>query len=381
MKQKLQFSKGTALLSHFLKNQWKLLVLTIFIFNIQYQNCQGQAGTALDFDGFDDFVEADNSFDFYSGDFTVEVWFKAAPVSSLGTASSIFNLIDENQTNESAFYLGLNFNGFGHPDNGKMRVNVRPGFDFIGGENFYSTTALDDNTWHHVALTRKSDGFLRLYIDGTLNATSSNAVANITSAKDGLINIGRNAPNAPRLFKGQLDEVRVWTVGLETSDISSLYNKTFTGVSTCLDVYYKFDDGSGTTASNSSSQSSPSRSASLYNMNNSDWVSSSVGVTSANISGCSTLPVELISFIGKIGEDKVSADLVWQTASEENNEGFEIERSQDGKNWETLGFVERELTNEQGGFYSSLDASDVSEFTTTGVHAFNQDAFELVLRV
>ncbi|MEM9917685.1 MAG: T9SS type A sorting domain-containing protein [Bacteroidota bacterium] len=49
------------------------------------------------------------------------------------------------------------------------------------------------------------------------------------------------------------------------------------------------------------------------------------------------LPVELLSFEGKMQEGKAMLD--WQTASELNNEGFEIQRSLDGKNWKVLDFV------------------------------------------
>jgi hypothetical protein len=49
------------------------------------------------------------------------------------------------------------------------------------------------------------------------------------------------------------------------------------------------------------------------------------------------LPVELSYFKG---ENTTAGNLLtWQTASEENNEGFDIQRSADGKNWEILDFV------------------------------------------
>ena len=50
------------------------------------------------------------------------------------------------------------------------------------------------------------------------------------------------------------------------------------------------------------------------------------------------LPVELTFFRGEMTEQGVA--LTWQTASEEINEGFEVQRSVDGENWEVLDFVE-----------------------------------------
>ena len=52
----------------------------------------------------------------------------------------------------------------------------------------------------------------------------------------------------------------------------------------------------------------------------------------------SILPVELVSFHGEIISKEIQ--LHWQTASEINNRGFDIEKSIDGKNWEVLDFVE-----------------------------------------
>lgn len=51
----------------------------------------------------------------------------------------------------------------------------------------------------------------------------------------------------------------------------------------------------------------------------------------------SVLPVELIKFSGK--EENNSALLEWTTASEKNNQGFDIEKSNDGINFSKMGFV------------------------------------------
>ena len=65
------------------------------------------------------------------------------------------------------------------------------------------------------------------------------------------------------------------------------------------------------------------------------------------------LPVELTFFKGKLTEQ--GSELTWQTASEKNNEGFEIERSQDGENWETLDFVQGYGTTTETENYNYTD--------------------------
>lgn len=50
-----------------------------------------------------------------------------------------------------------------------------------------------------------------------------------------------------------------------------------------------------------------------------------------------SLPVTLLSFNVDNKESRV--ELAWSTAKEQDNKGFEIERSPDGKDWENIGFV------------------------------------------
>ncbi|MBZ0200975.1 MAG: T9SS type A sorting domain-containing protein, partial [Ignavibacteriaceae bacterium] len=67
----------------------------------------------------------------------------------------------------------------------------------------------------------------------------------------------------------------------------------------------------------------------------------------------SYVPVELISFKGKIENEKIT--LSWQTASELNNRGFQIEKSFDKENWFSIGFIEGKGTSTKINNYSFTD--------------------------
>lgn len=54
--------------------------------------------------------------------------------------------------------------------------------------------------------------------------------------------------------------------------------------------------------------------------------------------GATPLPVELVYFRAFPNGDEV--DLQWATASEQNNRGFEVQRSVNGKDWQKIGFIE-----------------------------------------
>ena len=66
-----------------------------------------------------------------------------------------------------------------------------------------------------------------------------------------------------------------------------------------------------------------------------------------------TVPVELISFIAEVQNEKVV--LSWSTATETNNNGFEIQRSNNGKSFATIGFVPGNGTTVKPNNYSYVD--------------------------
>ncbi len=94
---------------------------------------------------------------------------------------------------------------------------------------------------------------------------------------------------------------------------------------------------------------------------NVDW--STVGLVADIYRAQETLPIELLSFNG---ENKgITNHLFWTTATEENNRGFEIERSLDGITFETIGFIEGKGTTSQKSNYLFIDES-----LKNGVHYY-----------
>ena len=77
------------------------------------------------------------------------------------------------------------------------------------------------------------------------------------------------------------------------------------------------------------------------------------------VDGCDDpLPVELIDFKALRADKKeVGVVLEWQTATETNNHGFEIERSSFGDHWEYIGFVDGNGTTTEINTYSWTDDS------------------------
>jgi len=84
------------------------------------------------------------------------------------------------------------------------------------------------------------------------------------------------------------------------------------------------------------------------------------------LGGGSPLPVELVSFTAKLNKNDVL--LLWTTATEVNNYGFEVqrahlrskERNYAGANWESLGFVEGHGNSNSPKNYSFVDSKTLS---------------------
>ncbi|MBL8378811.1 MAG: cadherin-like domain-containing protein [Burkholderiales bacterium] len=110
------------------------------------------------------------------------------------------------------------------------------------------------DTWVHVAVTYNA-GVVKAYANGTLVDTY-NGSGNITDAYPALNNlsIGGRENTAAQRFVGLIDEVRVWNVERSAAQIQAAYNAALTGAEAGLVGYWRFNETSGTTALDSSTQ-------------------------------------------------------------------------------------------------------------------------------
>lgn len=87
--------------------------------------------------------------------------------------------------------------------------------------------------------------------------------------------------------------------------------------------------------------------------------------------GAAALPIEMVSFTAKPTE--YGNQLVWQTASETQNVGFEIEKSQDGRIFERIGFVSGNGTTHLRQTYNFLDPNVAKSVTYYRLKQVNSD--------
>jgi hypothetical protein len=199
-----------------------------------------------------------------------------------------------------------------------IAAELNSGSTFAG--NIWGTTNLNDGNWHHLAMVvTRSTTNAKLYVDGLVEYNEDTGF-NGNLDNSGEMLLGSSRGNANR-FNGSIDEVRVWNTARSQAEIQNNMNVEV-DPSSGLVAYYRFNQGiaGGNNAgvNTLTDLTSSGNNGTLYNF---DLNGSSSNWVAANNSA---LPVELVSFTASTTDKKIT--LNWQTATEVNNYGFEIER-------------------------------------------------------
>ncbi|MFQ6094388.1 MAG: LamG-like jellyroll fold domain-containing protein, partial [bacterium] len=145
----------------------------------------------------------------------------------------------------------------------------------------YIAGTLSTNVWTHVAFTfdNPSD-VVRLFINGVQVGTGA-ALAKDMPDTDAPILIGKHY-YTPAALDGLIDEIRIWNVARTPAQIQADMNRSLTGNEPGLIGYWRFDEGSGQTAGDSSGNGNHGRLGSTSSVDADDpsWVVSDAPVAS-----------------------------------------------------------------------------------------------------
>ena len=172
----------------------------------------GQSGwvenpSSLRFDGTDDYAYIADSSLFDLTDFTLSAFIKVE-----GSASSYRRILSQQNGNN---YWLLNL------EDNKLQGWLN--LDGITRENGTFGPALNDNKWHHVAITRDTDNDnISWWLDGT-------QIGSQTTTSDAAYNIASNVylgayPGAGQDFQGKIGNVKVINKALSAQEINAYYN-------------------------------------------------------------------------------------------------------------------------------------------------------------
>ncbi|MEH6538425.1 MAG: HYR domain-containing protein, partial [Psychroserpens sp.] len=196
---------------------------------------------ALNFDGVNDYVDFGNiaGANFGTGNFTIELWVKTNQATSYPAA-----LISKRAVCNSDNFWNIRMQS-----NGKFYIEFLD--PLIGNHQTTSASAINDNTWHHIAV-KKDGSTVSLFLDGALdNSGIANTSINLSNTYP--VQIGRDAcSDQPwgEYYQGSMDEVRIWNTARLNADIASDYNKTIDGSATGLVAYYNMTENTGTNVLN-----------------------------------------------------------------------------------------------------------------------------------
>ena len=141
-----------------------------------------------------------------------------------------------------------------------------------------STNTYKNNEWNHVAVTIIDNGSnltVYFYIDGIEDGphtSSQTEISNGGGSSAAYISrqgVGCNC----NYLKGKMDELRIWNVVRTQAEIKANMHTELSGNESNLVAYYNFNNGSGTTINDMTSNSND---GTMTNMANVDWVFNSL---------------------------------------------------------------------------------------------------------
>lgn len=248
---------------------------------------------------------------------TITMWLRWTDKNSSGVGpwANLLSLCDS---------TGSGDNGVFWVQHNQTNTNIEFAINSVGGTRQYvqSTTKPVEGTWYHIACVYNGTPSIKkmyIYVNGILEATSSAGSGKIgTISNKARLNMGRwcNPQDAYRHFNGFIDEVSIWNTALTSAQITTMMSSP----ASLLGNSYNASGLIG-----------------YWNFNN-KTANDLCGCKNNGVSGSGvTLPVEFISFTGKKNSSDI--ELKWITASETNNDYFQVERSTDGIIFNKIGSV------------------------------------------
>ena len=211
-----------------------LLFLTALVFAQNY---------SLQFDGTDDYVDFVDSGDILGEDpleWSYSVWYKN--FSTDGEYHNIFSDYNgEASTGGWDWHYGIRISLFEGWNGPSVRYN---------NSYHYLTYNLNPNIWHHIAVVvSRNDLTLTLYIDGELYDSVSIDDHNYFEYS-GILRAGAYEAQyaLTAFFDGLIDDISIWNYALTQQEIQNYMSSQLNGNETGLVGYWDFNEGTGTTA-------------------------------------------------------------------------------------------------------------------------------------
>jgi len=310
----------------------------------------------LSFDGTDDYVRYANDATLQRMDaatnYTIEAWIYPT------------NAVDETDRVLQRYY-SFNIQMYDGDDNGTVNDWYFVVIDGSGNNHYFNTegdATLTLNAWNHIAVINNStSGTLKLYVNGE-DVTATGGYANYSlraaQASDNLF-VG-NSGGGAGYFDGSIDEVRIKNVAVAPADLHTTIGANAYMSDANTAALFHFDEGTGSVTTNYASLvTARLGSATIGDAAEPTWITN---VTTL------PLPVELTSFNALTTSNGIL--LNWQTATEVNNYGFEVERAIVDSELRISEFTKIGFVEGHGNSNSTKNYSFTDNLVTTGKYSY-----------
>lgn len=300
------------------------------------------SANALQFDGSNDNVVIPQVI---SSDFTMEFW---VSTSSTGPGTTGTQWYGGNGIVDAEV-------GGGTTDFGTALTGSKLAFG-IGSPDvtIHSLTDINTGGWFHVAVSwQQSTGAMRLYINGTLEASGTGGTA--LRAAPSRITLGQLQTNM-QFFNGTIDELRIWNVVRSQAEIQANKNSEIDPATSNLVAYYTFNQGLTAGTNTGILSLLDLKNNNSGTLNNFALTGSASNFVEQN-SGFFLLPLQWGQFTAVKQGERVR--LNWSTHQERNTSHFIIEYSKDGREWESIGRVNAVGNNPGTSNYSFTHSNPV----------------------
>ena len=208
----------------------------------------GISGTGLGFNYLNaQYVSVGTGANPTTNDFTVAFWERS-------TVNNFWSFMSNRQSNSAN--TGFLITEYYASATGTLRFQLNNASTNWDSETsgYTGSKNVSDGNWHHVVLSvSRSTNIANVYVDGVVDTGLSNInIAAVTGSLSSTapINIARDAAycgtsSQKCSFTGTIDEVRIYSRALTTTDVVQLY--TLNSLSNGLIGWWSFDEGSGTT--------------------------------------------------------------------------------------------------------------------------------------
>ena len=169
----------------------------------------GNVGSALSFDGVDDWGWIPYDSVREPSVFTVSLWFNTSMFKT--TSSTIVG------SDPDGYYCSHGYKIY--TQNGKVHFSIDP-TQYCGDGNVVSSqSTVADGYWHHVAAVYDESGSMRLYVDGVLQQEKHNVGYHKTGHGLTLGFTKVSFSNDQMMFRGSIDDLRIYNRALNQQEI------------------------------------------------------------------------------------------------------------------------------------------------------------------